>query len=346
MIIERMAQDLGVSTTFIRSVANGASYEYKKYSVPKRNGKTRDIHHPSRKLKSLQTWILRNVLDGIDSHPAAMAYRPGSSIMKNAQIHSASRYLVRLDLANFFPSIQVEDFQSFIDTREQLTSKWSQEDKETLRSLLFRHGKLTIGAPTSPALSNVLCFDLDSELQDYASNLGLRYSRYADDMFFSSTAPNLLSRAEEDVENIISTLEFPANLKLNKAKTVHCSRKRRRIVTGISLGSDGKARVPRELKRKVRSKIFKFETLSETERVSLAGMISYIAGFEPNFLNSLILKYGPEAVRRATTLLPILERQRIHLPKVQPSPPTKVRRSGKAILRELLRAAGYDLGRD
>jgi RNA-directed DNA polymerase len=346
MIIEKMSQDLGVSTAFITSLANGASYEYKSYWVSKRNGKKREIHQPSRKLKALQIWILRNVLNVIPTHLGAMAYQPGSSIMKNARVHAASRYLVRLDVWNFFPSIRAEDFDLFVAKREQLASTWSNEDKQILRSLLFRHGKLTIGAPTSPTVSNVLCFDLDSKLDEYATNRGLRYSRYADDMFFSSTTPNLLSGVETYVETVLSTLELPANLKLNKVKTVHCSRKRRRIVTGISLGSDGKARVPRHLKRKARSMIHKFEALSEAERLSLAGTISFIAGFEPNFLNNLVLKYGLDAVKRATTLPPILERQRIHLPKVQPSPPSKSRRSGNTILRDILKAAGFDLGND
>jgi len=62
MILERMALELDLSVGFLQGLANGASYEYKTYAIPKRGGGTRTIHHPSRRLKAVQRWLARKVI--------------------------------------------------------------------------------------------------------------------------------------------------------------------------------------------------------------------------------------------------------------------------------------------
>jgi hypothetical protein len=90
--------------------------------------------------------------------------------------------------------------------------------------------------------------------------------------------------------------------------------------------------------------IYKFDLLREDQKSALPGMISFVAGEEPAFLNSLIAKYGFELINRVTTLKSLAERQRIHLPKVKPSPPKKYGpKSSAQIMREILRKAGYDV---
>lgn len=70
-----------------------ASHHYKTYAIPKRDGGTRTIEHPSKKLKALQRWLLTNVLEGLPVHPAAMAYKKGISIFDNAKaMRIASTY--------------------------------------------------------------------------------------------------------------------------------------------------------------------------------------------------------------------------------------------------------------
>src|ERR1700733_11795184 len=114
MIVETMAEQLGLPMAFILTTANGASHQYKEYAIPKRGGGQRIIHHPSRRLKALQRWIHDNVLSTLPIHPAASAYRQGLSTAPNARHHVDSRYLLRIDLQNFFPSIREEDFHSYL----------------------------------------------------------------------------------------------------------------------------------------------------------------------------------------------------------------------------------------
>ena len=299
MILERMAHELGLSVDFIEALARSASHEYKEYKIPKRNGGLRTIHHPSRRLKALQRWLLLNVVDGLPVHDSALAYRKSKSIMDNARPHVASKYLLRMDFENLFPSITAQDVAHYMADRPPLFAGWSTRDRDAFIRVVSRTSVLTIGAPTSPGLSNALCYDMDSQLQALSAKRGVVYTRYADDIFFSSLCPNLLPEVEKEVARIVSGLAIPAHLRINCCKTRHYSKRGARRVTGIVLGSDGRAHVGRELKRKIRALIFRSDSLDPQSRATLAGLIAYAVGLDPGFMNALIQKYGLDAVRNA-----------------------------------------------
>jgi RNA-directed DNA polymerase len=301
MIIERMAQELGVSMSYIDRFARGASHSYKVYSIAKRGGGFHTIHHPSKPLKALQRWLLVNVIDALPKDPAALAYRKHHSIFGNAANHASSKYLLRMDLKNFFPSITQVDLGKYIAERPSLFAGWTAMDIDTVCRIVCRQSVLTIGAPTSPALSNALCYDLDAMLQTLSARQDVTYTRYADDLFFSTIRPDVLRRIEEEVKIVISDLKLPANLRVNPDKTRHSSKRGARRVTGIVLGSDGHPHVGRDLKRKIRALVHKVNSLDPQAHTSLAGMIAYASGFEPEFMNSLIAKYGLPLVRKAMT---------------------------------------------
>lgn len=302
MIAERIAHDLALPSAFIHSVARTASYEYKTYTIPKRTGGVRIIHHPSRRLKALQRWLLTNVIERLPTHDAAMGYRIGRSTMDNARRHTGSNYLLRLDFSNFFESITSTDVRAYIADRSHLFSGWLTGDIEFFCNIVCRNDALTIGAPTSPALSNALCFDLDQSILNYCQVRDVSYTRYADDLFFSTRTAGILNSLEAEVTRICRNLRFPASLALNQAKVRHSSKRGARRVTGVVLGSDERAYVGRRLKRKIRAQIHQMERLSPTERSSLAGLIAYVMGNDPSFINSLINKYGLERVRDARQL--------------------------------------------
>ncbi len=300
MIIEKMAADLGLKVPFVASIARSASHAYKKYWIPKRGGGLREIHHPSKQLKALQRWFLQYVLPGLPVHSAAMAYRKHRSILDNAAAHARSKYLLRMDFEEFFPSIVESDLRAYIEARRKLLfAEWTIPDVNVFCAVVLRQSRLTIGAPTSPALSNALCFDLDSALSDLSATHGVTYTRYADDLFFSITQPDILLALQSEVEKTVAGLTLPAALTINAAKTRHSSKRRARRVTGIVLGSDQRAHIGRDLKRKIRALIHKIDTLDPSSRASLAGLLAYAAGFDPDFMNSLIIKYGRGPVHKA-----------------------------------------------
>ncbi len=176
---------------------------------------------------------------------------------------------------------------------------WTSGDFESFCRLVFKEGQLTIGAPTSPAISNALCFDLDVAIGALCQSYGAAYTRYADDFFFSSSEKGILAKVQGEVEALVASCPLPIGLRINKEKTRHSSKKNARRVTGIVLGSDEVAHVSRQMKRHVRSQVHRLDTLSLRDRVILAGMISYIMGFEPDFMNALIMKYGFEQATKA-----------------------------------------------
>lgn len=301
MIVERIAHETGVPLQFVITVANGASHEYYTYEIPKRGGGKRTIHHPSRRLKAFQRWLLRNVIAGLPVHPAAAAYRRNQSIFDNAAKHASSRYLLRMDFLNFFHSITSADIGRFIAERPRLFSGWTSRDIDVFSQLVCRAGALTIGAPTSPAISNALCFDLDSELERLSGHFDVTYTRYADDLFFSASQPGILREVEDSVADLVKSLSLPANLILNTRKTRHSSKRGARRVTGIVLGSDGRPYIGRSLKRRIRGLIHRFQTLDDATKAQLAGLLAYAIGFDADFSNSLIKKYGASRMREIRT---------------------------------------------
>lgn len=301
-MIREMARDLGVTTHFVVTFANGASHAYKTCYIPKKNGSFRTIDHPSRQLKAMQRWLLAYVLNGLPVHPAAMAYQANKSIFDNASLHAASRYLLRMDCKDFFPSITEDDLKLLIAARPTTFSAWQPFEIELFCKLVCKNGRLPIGAPTSPALSNAVCYDMDSQLSEISTKLGVIYSRYADDLFFSAKLPNVLATLEPMVTTAVANLILPKRLTINSGKTRRSSKRGARRVTGITLGSDGKAYVGRHLKRRIRALIHHVDTLDKTSRASLAGLIAYASGFDPDFVNSLITKYGHSVVTRARNL--------------------------------------------
>lgn len=299
MILEQISNDLDLTPSFILNVAAGASHEYKVYKIRKKDGGLRSISHPSRRLKALQRWLLANVIERLPVHESAAAYRHNHSILDNARLHQASRYLLRMDLTDFFPSITEQDIQNYIRENRVLFRDWTTADVFVFCRLVCRHSHLTIGAPTSPAMSNAILYDIDVRIDALCTKMGVKYSRYADDLFFSTSSANVLRQIEEEVAKVIAESKLPARLTVNPSKTRHSSKKGLRRVTGIVLGSDGKAHVGRRLKRHIRGLIFRLGSLDGPSRASLAGMIAYATGFDPQFMNSLISKYGLPKVREA-----------------------------------------------
>lgn len=302
MILEKMAADLRVPTNFVESLARSASYEYKTYSIPKRTGGNRIIHHPSRRLKALQRWLLKNVISGLPIHDSATAYKKERSVLDNAKVHAASKYLLRMDFEKFFPSISKDDIAQYVSIHSSRFDAWTPADIDAFCSLVCRHSELTIGAPTSPSLSNAICYELDTRINGLCSAASVKYTRYADDLFFSTNKSGVLRSLEQGVRSVVDELILPANLRFNEKKSRHSSKKGRRKVTGIILGSDGQPHIGRDLKRKVRALIHQFEKLDHPQRATLAGMIAYTTGLDPQFMNNLIEKYGLPKIREARQL--------------------------------------------
>ncbi len=157
---------------------------YRTFYIPKSNGQSRRVDEPVEKLKTVQRWILHRILEKLPVHRCVHGFRPRRSILTNARNHLGRQVVVRLDLQDFFPSLTVRQVR-----RVFLKAGYPYTVAGLLANLCSREGVLPIGAPTSPALANQICKKLDNRLWLLGRKAGFHYSRYADDLVFSSSNP-------------------------------------------------------------------------------------------------------------------------------------------------------------
>lgn len=301
MIRDLLSRATGLEPSYVLKVARTANHRYKTYTIPKKDGTPREIHHPARELKLFQGWLATNIFEVLPVHPAATAYRRGRSVLSNAVLHASHNYLLRIDFEAFFPSIRGQDVVSLLQKNSSALRALvnSHEDIEIVRLLACRHDRLTIGAPSSPAISNAVMFDLDTRWFDSCQKLEVTYSRYADDLYFSTNSPGLLSDLMTVVRKSLVECQSP-KLFINEKKSVFTSRKRRRLATGLVLTSDRKVSIGRATKRKVKALTFQYlkGRLDGEKLRYLRGFLAYVRSVEPRFLQSLGAKYGQDTLSK------------------------------------------------
>lgn len=291
-LLSRLAFSTGMLPDQLMTVIRTAPLRYKKYLIPKKNGGVRLVAQPAREVKSLQYFILSEIEDVLPVHDAAFAYRRGRSIRANAEGHRNSRYLLKMDFQKFFPSIKRSDVATHLERFCQ--NIYSSDEIGLVCNILLwvpeRSAplELCIGAPSSPAISNSLMFDFDQLIHETVASSGIRYTRYADDLTFSSMAKDKLSHVEDVVKNALRTMSYPS-LKINSKKTVHCSKAARREVTGIVLTPENRLSVGRDRKRLARAMLHRANTtgLEREETEVLRGLLAFIDNVEPGFSDRL-----------------------------------------------------------
>ncbi len=204
---EEIARAAGVSVPelrflgYARTTSAARVSHYRRFQIPKKTGGVRIISAPMRRLKLLQRWLLDQVLSRVAVHECAHGFREGRSIVSNARPHVGAHVVVNLDLKDFFPTVTLPRIRGVFRSLgygELAATIFAlvASEPDTFRVELdgaqydVAQGprRLPQGAPTSPAITNVLCRRLDRRLFHAAKKLGFAYSRYADDLTFSSTA--------------------------------------------------------------------------------------------------------------------------------------------------------------
>ena len=304
MSIHRQISDaLLIRSEGVIRLARSAPHRYKVFEIPKKKtGRMRVIAQPAREVKRLQRWVMRAVVEDLPIHATAVAYRRGVGLRENASRHAGSSYLLKLDFKDFFPSIRAQDFRNVLAAERP---DLSAEDVELICRILFwrRKGRrelvLAIGAPSSPMVSNVVMRDFDAKVASESKEKGIVYTRYADDLTFSSAAPRLLGGFHERVKEICAAMSSP-RLVLNEGKTIYSSKKHRRRVTGLILTNEGSVSLGRERKRVLRAGVHRLSVgaLRQDEVEQLRGWIAFATDVEPEFVERLENRYGAVVLRR------------------------------------------------
>jgi RNA-directed DNA polymerase len=239
-----LAKLLGIKESVLATMINASSSFYRSFSIPKRKGGTREISAPYPSLLLSQRWIYHNILLSQKIHIAAHGFAPNRSIISHANNHLSTKCLLKMDLKNFFPSIEINWIINFFN---QLG--YAKNVSFYLASLCCFEGALGQGAPTSPYLTNILLYSLDNRLLKLSNSYELKYSRYADDLAFSG---NYIShRFIHVVANIVEDY----GLQINNSKTALHTKPGQRILTGLSVSGE-KLTLPRKTKRELRKEIY------------------------------------------------------------------------------------------
>jgi RNA-directed DNA polymerase len=300
-LVRLLSRNTGLPPNDITRIILTAPKRYKVYQIPKKSGGSREIAQPSREVKLLQRAMLQTVLADLPIHPAAKAYRLGHSVLHNAAPHAGSTPILKMDFREFFPSIRSSDWVEYC-IRQNL---FTEEDRRLSALVLFRKAKtehllkLSIGAPTSPQISNLLLFDFDTKMTGEAERRNITYTRYADDLTFSGQRIGMLKDMLDATDHVLRSLPFP-RLTVNKDKTTFVTTARRRVVTGITLANDGTTGLGRDKKRLISAQVHRASKglLKPDELASLCGHLAFVNVVEPTFLGWLRSKYGDSTVDR------------------------------------------------
>lgn len=217
---------------------------YRSFYIPKKTKGYRKIEAPTEHLLQIQRWINKNVLAKINVSDSAKGFKKNSSIIENAKPHVNKQLVINLDLKDFFHSIKYgQVFRLFIYLG------YTREVSHLLTKLCTNSDNvLPQGAPTSPALSNIIMLKLDKRLSTLANKFNAEYTRYADDITFSG------NRNISKMIPIIFKIVEDEDLNINYDKFRLQYSNQTQIVTGLVVNK--KITIPKRLKKELDNAIY------------------------------------------------------------------------------------------
>lgn len=298
-VLKFLAIELGLGRNAAAQLIRTAPERYAHYSIPKRSGDRRPISQPASELKIVQRAIVDKLLRHLPVHPAATAYAEGTSIRLNAAKHAENGPIKKYDFKNFFPSLTEHTWIAYCEKNDVC----NRENAVALGRLLFMRPKgarilrLSIGAPSSPFLSNILMYQFDRMIAERVGQHYITYTRYADDMTFSAKRTGYLTVVDAILRRTIREISTPT-LRLNEDKTITATKKFKREVTGLVLTNDGRVSLGRNKKRDLRAMIHRFKNgaLTIDQAVKLAGHMAFAHDVEPEFYTRMERVYGSDTL--------------------------------------------------
>lgn len=240
------------------AVSNHVEKHYHKAVIKKRNGKERHLLVPDPLLKGIQRQILHNVLEERAISRYATAYHKGAKLRDNAVPHVGKEKILKLDIENFFENILFKQV-----LQSAFPKKYFPPSIGTLLTYLCcYYDYLPQGAPTSPAISNLVMRSFDESMGEWCREREISYSRYCDDLTFSGDFD------AEMVKRKAGAFLDQMGFRLNQKKTRVISRNQQQNVTGVVVNC--KPQVSKEYRRKLRQEIYycrKYGIRAHLERI-------------------------------------------------------------------------------
>jgi len=306
LTLNHLATRTGVSYQDLRGFICGSKNSYRHFRIRKRSGGHRLISVPNPGLMTVQRWLTAHILNHLPVHHCSYAFKPKASIKKCAARHVGARWLIKMDVAGFFGSIsEIQVYWVFRalnygplisfelarlvtyapDVSPRYLRRYWRARRHPSPILTYsreRLGYLPQGAPTSPMLSNLIMRDADREIEAVAKAAGLRYTRYSDDLTFSTTGEFSREQAKKVIQKVSAVLRR-MGLQPNPRKTMVVPPGGRKVVLGLLV--DGpEPKLPREFKSLLRQHLYYLERLGPWEHAknrnfdTIWGMYRHIRG--------------------------------------------------------------------
>lgn len=288
--IERLTRALGVDLELFQRVCLQGSSLYLRHEIPKRNknrrGEYRVVWQALGPIERMHKTVARRLdvffrnFEPRFPSDAAYGYVRGRSTRENARQHCNTKYLLKADIENFFPSISKDRIEKiFLDIDVPAISA------DALSTFVTINDQLAIGLHSSPVIANMACLQLDEKLKKVATKYHCTYTRYADDISISGPA-QLPTR--EEIQQILEQEGFV----LSSRKFKITKRGQGQYVTGLSI-SDYTPHAPRSMKHRLRQELYfasKYGLVNHLDRIGeghiqgginrLDGTVNYVSGIE------------------------------------------------------------------
>lgn len=241
---------------------------YRSFHIPKKKGGFREISAPAKDLRKVQKklnyylqayylCIKPEDVHGFVINPRYLGKY--CNIVANAKVHTGKKYVLNIDLKDFFPSISARQVKEVLSSD---VFRFNDQISTALALITTFEGRLPTGSPTSPVISNFICLKLDDDLKCFSNNNDLNYTRYADDLTFSSDF-----KIDIDIILDIVNVIKKHNFSINEKKLRLSTSSQKQTVTGLTVNE--KVNVDRKLLKKIRAMLFDFSANgldSATER--------------------------------------------------------------------------------
>lgn len=282
--LSSLARDLNIPVRTLYRVSNDLSRHYRRVQLPKKSGGFRTLSVPDEVLKTIQRRIAEVLLSHMPVSGYATAYRFGSSTLGNASPHTGKALVLKLDILHFFDSIRYRDVKDAAFPAEI----YGEPLRILLAMLCYYQDALPQGAPSSPAITNILLYAFDEYVGAWCRQRQIAYTRYCDDLTFSG---------DFDPAQVIDLVRLELGkmgLLLNGQKTRLQRPGQQQTVTGLVVNE--RPRVSAAYRRRLRQELYycrKFGIQShlqktgiklseEAYRQRLLGKVNYVLQTDPN----------------------------------------------------------------
>lgn len=276
-------RDLGFSAKTLYGLSNNLEKHYHNVLIPKRDGGKRKLSVPDLILKSVQKSIADNILAQYPISSYAKAYKIGSNVQRNAQPHVGKKKILKLDIEGFFDHILYSQVKNTVFCEE----KFAEPIRVLLTMLCYYKESLPQGAPTSPAITNIIMYDFDEAVGSFCNEKKIAYTRYCDDMTFSGDFD------EREVIAFVKGELCKLGLFLKNRKTAVIPASKRQTVTGVVVNE--KLNITKDYKKKIRQEMHYIQKFGLDEHIkrckiadkqqyvlSLRGRIAFVLQTTPN----------------------------------------------------------------